>query len=91
LVLSNEKYTFLQYFNDSNDNSTPEINVLKKVSSKAYSTQEIGRHDNIDFPGEEYLFVEWKMGNYQYGGFAPEYYVLIKDGQASRLSREPSL
>jgi len=28
--------------------------------------------------GKEYLFIEWKMGNYQYGGKDPEYYVLVR-------------
>ena len=30
--------------------------------------------------GKDYLFVEWKMGNYQYGGCDPEYYVLVRSG-----------
>ena len=29
--------------------------------------------------GREYLFLEWKMGNYIYGGIAPSYYVFIKE------------
>ena len=28
--------------------------------------------------GIDYLFVEWKMGNYQYGGRDPEHYVLVR-------------
>lgn len=39
----------------------------KKVTASAY---EIKLIDN-----KEYLFLEWKMGNYVYGGAKPDYYV----------------
>lgn len=29
--------------------------------------------------GEDYMFIEWKMGNYIYGGLKPWYYVLKKE------------
>ena len=29
--------------------------------------------------GTEYLFMEWKMGNYIYGGMKPEYYVFERN------------
>ena len=29
-----------------------------------------------DVEGKEYLFMEWKMGNYVFGGKEPSYYVL---------------
>ena len=156
--IRNELYMFLEYYDDST-NGIPEINVLKKVSGKEYSTSEIGRFDDIDLPfindkavlgkwktvgfvskikdfdpesetnfklylksliffedgtttriyyddewvdrwtmgklidtsrktaanyeikhvnGNEYLFVEWRMGNYQFGGCDPEYYVFTR-------------
>ena len=147
-------YMFLHVNEDQ-----PYINVLKKVSSKAYQKAEIGRHDVIDLPfaadksvvgtwktvdfisqrsdfikdkpqteklwlksvcfsddgtatrdydgeiwkdcwtkgylldkkksvrsaytiecieGKEYLFLEWKTGNYVYGGEPPKLYVLVR-------------
>lgn len=29
--------------------------------------------------GKEYMFLEWKMGNYIYGGALPTYYVFVKN------------
>ena len=29
--------------------------------------------------GTEYLFLEWKTGNYVYGGFPPSYYVFVRE------------
>ena len=29
--------------------------------------------------GTEYLFMEWKMGNYIYGGMKPSYYVFVRE------------
>ena len=29
----------------------------------------------IEMNGTEYLFMEWKMGNYIYGGMKPDHYV----------------
>lgn len=28
--------------------------------------------------GTEYLFIEWKMGNYIYGGKEPDFYVFVR-------------
>ena len=43
---------------------------LKKSTASAYSFQRI--------LGTEYLFLEWKMGNYVYGGLELGYYVFVK-------------
>lgn len=32
-----------------------------------------------EIDGKEYMFLEWKMGNYVYGGMPPEYYVFEKE------------
>lgn len=40
---------------------------LHRTTAAAYHISEIN--------GTEYLFVEWKMGNYIYGGMKPDYYV----------------
>ncbi len=40
---------------------------LHRSTAAAYRITEIG--------GEEYLFTEWKMGNYIYGGMKPDHYV----------------
>lgn len=29
--------------------------------------------------GKEYLFIEWKSGDYQFGGRKPYYYVFIRE------------
>ena len=29
--------------------------------------------------GKEYLFMEWKMGNYIYGGMEPDHYVFMRE------------
>ena len=157
--INNDLFMFLEYFEDTED-GIPEINVLKKVSSKIFTSRDIGRYDDVNLPfvpdkdvtgkwktisfvskigdfdpesgydsklymksiifnadgttkriydddewvdkwtkgklidtsretvasyerkiinSKEYLFIEWKMGNYQFGGRDPEYYVLIKE------------
>lgn len=38
-----------------------------RTTAAAYSIRNIN--------GSDYLFMEWKMGNYIYGGFEPDYYV----------------
>ena len=40
---------------------------LHRTTAAKYQIKEIN--------GKEYLFMEWKMGNYIYGGIRPEYYV----------------
>ena len=40
---------------------------LHRQTAASYQIREIG--------GTEYLFMQWKMGNYIYGGMQPEYYV----------------
>ena len=35
-----------------------------------------------DFGGVKYLFMEWKMGNYIYGGLKPDYYVFKRFEQS---------
>ncbi|MGW8440217.1 hypothetical protein ACWGXJ_04315 [Paenibacillus sp. S33] len=153
--IENKTYMFLVIIEDEKSY----INVLKKVSSKKFIINEIGRRDNIDLPfildekilgqwksigfvnniddftgpvfshedlwlksicfyedgkadrlysdetwsdmwtkgflldrkkstasayeiriinGTEYLFIQWKMGNYVYGGVDPSYYVFIR-------------
>lgn len=37
----------------------------------------IGKWENIGW--KEYLFMEWKMGNYIYGGMEPEHYVFKRE------------
>lgn len=46
--------------------------ILKKINptSCAYEIREIG--------GVEYLFIEWKSGDYIWGGFDPTYYVFVR-------------
>lgn len=46
---------------------------LHRTTAAAYEIREIN--------GTEYLFVEWKMGNYIYGGMKPDIYVLVRQGQ----------
>lgn len=33
--------------------------------------------------GKEYLFIEWKTGNYVYGGFPPSFYVFLRDSSTT--------
>ncbi len=40
---------------------------LHRTTAAAYKIRRIN--------GSDYLFMEWKMGNYIYGGFKPDYYV----------------
>ena len=50
----------------------PEIWVFRKTDSKEYTKREIliETHE-----GTEYLFVQWKSGDYSYGGEQPFWYV----------------
>lgn len=41
-----------------------------RTTAASYTISEIN--------GSEFLFIEWKMGNYIYGGFNPSYYVFIR-------------
>lgn len=41
-----------------------------RTTAASYTFREIN--------GSEYLFMEWKMGNYIYGGLEPNYYVFIR-------------
>lgn len=43
---------------------------LHRTTAAAYTIREIN--------GSDYLFMEWKMGNYIYGGFDPDYYVFAR-------------
>ncbi|MDE6762302.1 MAG: hypothetical protein K2J73_01315 [Oscillospiraceae bacterium] len=43
---------------------------LHRTTAAAYSIREIN--------GSDYLFMEWKMGNYIYGGMKPNYYVFAR-------------
>lgn len=43
---------------------------LHRTTAAAYEIQEIN--------GTEYLFLEWKMGNYIYGGMKPDIYVFTR-------------
>lgn len=45
----------------------------KKATASAYEIRL--------FDDKEYLFLEWKMGNYVYGGTQPEYYVFERSGK----------
>ena len=44
---------------------------LHRTTAAAYIIKEVN--------GTEYLFIEWKMGNYIYGGMRPEYYVFKRE------------
>ncbi len=44
---------------------------LNKLTVSQYIFKKIG--------GIEYMFLEWKMGNYVYGGMPPSYYVFVKE------------
>lgn len=46
------------------------IDLKKSILSK-YFFKEIN--------GKEFMFMEWKMGNFVYGGLEPGYYVFVKD------------
>lgn len=41
-----------------------------KVTAASYEIRDMGSKD--------YLFLEWKMGNYVYGGAQPDYYVFVR-------------
>lgn len=43
---------------------------LHRMTASAYSIREID--------GSDCLFMEWKMGNYVYGGYAPDYYAFVR-------------
>jgi len=43
------------------------------------SRKTAANYERREISGREYLFVEWRMGNYQFGGCDPEYYVYIRD------------
>ena len=36
-------------------------------------------YDIREIDGEEYLFIEWKSGNYRWGGYETDYYVFIRE------------
>lgn len=39
----------------------------------------VSKYEFKEIDGQEYMFLEWKMGNYVYGGMPPEYYVFEKE------------
>lgn len=43
---------------------------LHRITAASYEIREIN--------GSDYLFMEWKMGNYIYGGMKPDYYVFAR-------------
>ncbi len=47
--------------------------VLRKFNSTACA-YEIRREDGRDF-----LIIEWKSGDYRYGGFDTNYYVFVRE------------
>lgn len=50
---------------------------LHRMTAAAYSIREIN--------GSDCLFMEWKMGNYVYGGYAPDYYAFVRvNGNSER-------
>ncbi|MBQ9808062.1 MAG: hypothetical protein IJM55_04260 [Ruminococcus sp.] len=54
------------------DKWTKELIInLHRTTAAAYIIKEVN--------GTEYLFIEWKMGNYIYGGMRPEYYVFKRE------------
>jgi hypothetical protein len=59
--LNNKFFMFLEINDDK-----PYINVLKKISDKAFDLSEIGVHDNIDLPfvTDEHVIGLWKAIDY---------------------------
>ena len=45
--------------------------VIRSITACAYEIRQIN--------GKKYLFLEWKTGDYVYGGFDPDYYVFEKE------------
>lgn len=61
-----------EYFDDTMKDIWTKGFMIDKVKStlSAYSFKEI--------MGQEYMFLQWKMGNYCYGGAEPAYYVFVR-------------
>lgn len=63
----------IQKYMDEEWNDRWTKGVLLNIHRTTAAAYEI---HNIE--GTEYLFLEWKMGNYIYGGMTPSYYVFVR-------------